>query len=100
GLHIERALGVARAHGRDHHFPALFWTGLVRVALGRVPDAVALLDEAVEIARSTGRSSMLGWMLLARSTAATAAGDTEVALATAEEGVEALPNPGLSAAWA
>jgi DNA-binding NarL/FixJ family response regulator len=100
GLHIERALGVARAHGRDHHFPALFWTGLVRVALGRVPDAVALLDEAVEIARSTGRSSMLGWMLLARSTAAAAAGDTATALDTAQESVDALPGPGLSAGWA
>jgi len=100
GLHIERALGMARAHGRDHHFPALFWTGLVRVALGRVPDAVALLDEAVEIARSTGRSSMLGWMLLARSTAATAAGDSATALDTAQESVGALPGPGLSAGWA
>jgi len=99
-LHIERAIAAARAHGRDHHFPALFWTGLVRVSLGRVPDAVALLDEAVEIARSTGRSSMLGWMLLARSSAATAAGDTETALDTAQESVDALPGPGLSAGWA
>src|SRR6185436_17013553 len=100
GLHIERALGMARAHGRDHHFPSLFWTGLVRVALGRVPDAVALLDEAVEVARSTGRSSMLGWMLLARSTAATAAGDTATELDAAQESVDAMAGLGLSAAWA
>ena len=99
-VHIERALAVGRAHGRDPHFPALVWTGIVRVARGSVPAAAALLDEAVEIARSTGRSSMLGWMLLARSTAASAAGDTDVALATAEESVEALQKPGLSAAWA
>ena len=44
---------------------------------------------------------MLGWMLLARSTAASAAGEADVALATARESVAVLRGPirTLPAAW-
>jgi DNA-binding NarL/FixJ family response regulator len=100
--HIERVLLAGRSFGREIHFPALFWAGTVRTARGRLPQAAALLDEAAEVARSTGRSTMLGWQLLARSLTATAAGDVDLALATAQESADELAHPvsSLSSAWA
>ncbi|MCV2491791.1 AAA family ATPase [Geodermatophilus sp. YIM 151500] len=102
GRHIERVLLAGRSFGRENHFPALFWTGCVRTARGRLPQAAALLDEAAEVARSTGPSTMLGWQLLARSLTATAAGDVDVALATAEESADTMAGPvrSLSSTWA
>ena len=91
--HAERALAAARALGSRHHLPVLFWTGIVRTALGRLAAATSLLDEAVEAARSSGNPAMLGWMLLARSTTASAAGETDVALATAQESVAVAARP-------
>ena len=87
--HAERGLSVAQALGSGHHIPVLFWTGTVRAALGRLRPAATILDEAIEVARSSDNPSMLGWALTARSLVATASGDTDVALATATEGVEA-----------
>lgn len=84
GRHAERALAVTR-----HHVPVMFWTGLVRAALGRLPDAAALLDEAVEIARAAGNDSMLGWTLMARSTVAATCGEAALARTLAEDSVEA-----------
>jgi DNA-binding CsgD family transcriptional regulator len=99
--HAERALAAARAVDSHHHFPVLCWTGMVRTALGRLAEATSLLDEAVEAARSSGNPAILGWMLLARSTTASAAGEADVALATAQESVAVLrgPNRTLPAAW-
>ena len=73
----------------------------VRTALGRLAEATSLLDEAVEAARTSGNPAMLGWILLARSTTASAAGEIEVALATAQESVAVLRGPirTLPAAW-
>nr|WP_221382539.1 LuxR family transcriptional regulator [Actinoplanes polyasparticus] len=84
GRHAERALAVAR-----HHVPVMFWTGLARAALGRLPEAAALLDEAVEVARAAGNPSMLGWTLLARSSVAATCGEAALARTLAEESVEA-----------
>jgi DNA-binding CsgD family transcriptional regulator/tetratricopeptide (TPR) repeat protein len=100
--HAERALAAARALDSHHHFPVLFWTGIVRTALGRLAEATSLLDEAVEAARSSGNPAILGWMLLARSAAASAVGEADVALATAQESVAVLRGPSrtLPAAWA
>jgi tetratricopeptide (TPR) repeat protein len=98
--HAERGLAAARALGSGHQLPVLFWTGTVRAALGRLPAAATLLDEAVEVGRSAGNTSMLGWVLLARSAVATAGGDVDLALAAAEESVEAHPDPrSLPAVW-
>jgi ATP/maltotriose-dependent transcriptional regulator MalT len=99
--HAERALAAARALGSGQHLPVLFWTGIVRTALGQLAEATSLLDEAVEAARSSGNPAMLGWMLLARSTTAGACGEADVALATARESVAVLRGPirTLPAAW-
>ena len=83
----ERGLAAVLTGGSGHHLPILFWTGLVRTALGRLPEATALLDDAVEAARSANSQSVLGRVLYARSLAATACGDTDAALATAKESV-------------
>lgn len=48
-----------------------------------------LTEEAIEVARSSGNGSMLGWVLLARSSAATACGEPALALRTAQESVAA-----------
>ncbi|MEV6495275.1 LuxR C-terminal-related transcriptional regulator, partial [Actinoplanes sp. NPDC051633] len=95
--HAERALEVSR-----HHVPVMFWAGTVRIALGRLPAAAALLDEAVDVARTSGNASMLGWVLLARSTVAAVGGDADTARSAAEESVElhgATANT-LPAVWA
>ncbi|MBM2615698.1 AAA family ATPase [Actinoplanes sp. LDG1-06] len=86
--HAERALGVVR-----HHVPVMFWAGLVRAALGRLPEAAALLDEAIDVARSSGNRSLLGWVLMARSSVAASGGDAGTALVLARESVEAHNDP-------
>ena len=100
--HAERGHAAARLLGSEHHIPVLYWTGTVWTAAGRLPEATSLLDEAVEVARSAGNASMLGWVLIARSFAALAGGDPATALAAAEESVRAhgAPSRTLPAVWA
>ncbi|XVV08877.1 ATP-binding protein [Actinoplanes sp. CA-131856] len=93
--HAERALALS-----GHHVPVMFWAGLVRAALGRLPEAESLLDEAIEVARATGNPSMLGWVLLARSTVATTCGDFTLARTAAEESVTLHTGMTLPAVWA
>jgi DNA-binding NarL/FixJ family response regulator len=90
GAHAERALAVAHATGQGQFLPTLFWTGVVRTALGRVSEAAEVLDAAVEIARLSGHAQGVAWNLAGRSLAATAAGEVETALAMAEEAVDAV----------
>jgi tetratricopeptide (TPR) repeat protein len=101
GAVIERMLSAARARGRGSIVPMLFWTGLIRSALGRLDDAAEVLDTAIEIARLHGHASNLGWTLFGRSIVATAAADVETALACAEESGEVLAelDRSLPAAW-
>jgi DNA-binding NarL/FixJ family response regulator len=90
GAHAERALAVAHATGQGQFLPTLFWTGVTRTALGRLAEAIEVLDAAVEIARVSGHAQGVAWNLAGRSLAAGAAGDVETALATAEEAVESV----------
>jgi DNA-binding NarL/FixJ family response regulator/RecA/RadA recombinase len=90
GIHSERALQIAYATGQGQVLPVLFWTGCIRTRLGRLAEAADVLDAAVEIARLSGHAEGLAWNLFARSLAATAAGDSEAALACGEESAEAL----------
>jgi DNA-binding NarL/FixJ family response regulator len=100
--HAERGLAIARAVGRDHLLPLLFWAGAVRTACGRLTDAAAVYDDAVEVARLSGNAAMLAWNLFGRSTTATAVGDTDLACRTAEESVAVLRGspPVFVAVWA
>jgi DNA-binding CsgD family transcriptional regulator len=100
--HAERGLAIARATGRDHLLPLLFWTGTVRTACGRLAAAAAVLDDAVEMARLSGNPSMLVWNLLGRSATAVAAGDTDLACSAAQESVDVLRGSGrvLLTSWA
>jgi ATP/maltotriose-dependent transcriptional regulator MalT len=88
--HAERALAVARATGQGQFLPTLFWAGVIRTGCGRLAEAADLLDTAVEIARLAAHGQGLAWNLAGRSLAAGAVGDVEVALATAEEAVDAV----------
>jgi DNA-binding NarL/FixJ family response regulator len=87
--HASRALEVARASGRGdplHRlYPVLPRIWYVR---GKLAEAVALLDGAIEGARLLGSPPALAGNLFNRSVVALAAGDLDLALASAEEGVE------------
>jgi ATP/maltotriose-dependent transcriptional regulator MalT len=100
--HAERGLAVARAHGRGQDVPVLFWAGTVRTVVGRLQAAAEVFDTAIEIARLAGHDTGLAWNLQGRSLAATAAGDVETALATAEESVDVLGSqpPVIHSVWA
>jgi ATP/maltotriose-dependent transcriptional regulator MalT len=84
----ERTLAVARATGQAEAFPVPYWVGTIRFMRGRLAEAAELLDAVVEAARLPGYLEVLGWSLMSRSLAATAAGDTGTALACGEEGVD------------
>jgi tetratricopeptide (TPR) repeat protein len=87
--HLARGLAVGRATGQSQLFPLLtqeLALGLAR--LGRLDEALDLLDGAIEAARLAGNAQSLAWTLLNRSWTAMVSGDLESALATAEESAE------------
>ena len=89
GAHAERAIAVGRATGQSEFIPLPYSIlGHVRLLRGRLAEAAELLDDAVEGARLSGNVQALAGNLGNRSFAALAAGDVEIALATAEECVE------------
>ena len=89
GAHAQRALSVARATGQSEYIPLPYSIlGQARLLQGRLAEAGELLDDAVEGARLSGNVQALAGNLVNRSLTALAAGDLELALATAEENVE------------
>jgi hypothetical protein len=87
--HAQRALGIGRATGQGDLFPlVVMMLGGSLWIRGRPLEAGELLDGAVEAARLAGNAQSLAWNLFNRSFAALAAGDLDVALATAQESVE------------
>jgi ATP/maltotriose-dependent transcriptional regulator MalT len=101
--HAARALTLARASGRGdplHRlYPVLPRVWYVR---GKLAEAAELLDDAIEGGRLLGSPPALAGNLFNRSAIALAVGDLDVALATAEEGVELTGHldEGFVAAWA
>jgi DNA-binding NarL/FixJ family response regulator len=102
-VHAGRALTLARATGRGdplHRlYPVLPRIWYVR---GKLAEAAELLDGVIEAGRLLGSPPALAGNLFNRSVVALAAGDLEVALATAEEGVELTRDldEGFVSAWA
>jgi ATP/maltotriose-dependent transcriptional regulator MalT len=89
GAHAERALAVARATGQSEYIPLPYSIlGQVELLRGRLAEAAELLDNAVEGARLSGNVQALAGNLVNRSLTALAAGDLEIALATADENIE------------
>jgi DNA-binding NarL/FixJ family response regulator len=102
-VHASRALAIARATGRADPlfrlYPILPRIWYVR---GKLADAAELLDGAIEAERLLGSPSALAGNSFNRSVVALAVGDLDVALATAEEGVELASDldEGFVTAWA
>jgi ATP/maltotriose-dependent transcriptional regulator MalT len=88
GALAERTLAVARAAGKGDVFPVPYWVGTIRLMRGRLPEAAEILDAVVEAGRLPGYPEVLGWSLMSRSLAATAAGDTVTALECARESMQ------------
>jgi len=101
--HASRAAGLARAAGRGDPlfrlYPILPRIWYVRAKLA---EAAELLDGAIEAGRLLGSPPALAGNLFNRSVIAVAAGDLDLALATAAEGVELTRHldDGFVAAWA
>jgi ATP/maltotriose-dependent transcriptional regulator MalT len=101
--HAQQALTIGRATGQGDQFPLIFPNlGTSLWVQGRVAESAEVLDGAVEAARVVGNVQGLAWNLFNRSFAAFAAGDLELARATAEESVELAKSldPGPVTAWA
>jgi DNA-binding NarL/FixJ family response regulator len=82
-------LAIGRATGQGDVFPLIFpMLGMALWVRGRMAESGDLLDGAVEAARLLDNVQGLAWNLLNRAMAASAAGDVELALATAEESTE------------
>jgi DNA-binding NarL/FixJ family response regulator len=89
GAHAERAIAVGRATGQSEFIPLPYSIlGQVKLLRGQLAEAAELLDNAVEGARLSRNVQALAGNLGNRSFAALAAGDVDIALATAEECVE------------
>jgi DNA-binding CsgD family transcriptional regulator len=101
--HASRAQELARAKGAGDPlfrlYPILPRIWYVR---GKLAEAAELLDGAIEAGRLLGSPPALAGNLFNRSVVAVAAGDLDLALATAEEGVELTRHldHGFVAAWA
>jgi DNA-binding CsgD family transcriptional regulator len=101
--HASRALALARSTGRGDPlfrlYPILPRVWYVR---GKLAEASELLDGAIEGGRLLGSPPALAGNLFNRSVVAVAAGDLDIALATAEEGFELARDldEGFVSAWA
>lgn len=101
--HASRAAGLARATGQGdplfRMYPILPRIWYVRAKLA---EAAELLDGAIEAGRLLGSPPALAGNLFNRSVVALAAGDLDLALATAQEAVELTRDldDGFVTAWA
>ena len=91
GSHAERVIAVARETGQPAFIPFAFMVlAWVRMLRGELADGAETLDAAIEEARLLGNTQSVAGLLLNRSLTAVAAGDLELAAATARR---ASPSP-------
>ena len=84
--HAERALSAATASGQGEAFPALYpVAGYVRWMQGRLDEAAAFFESAVEEAHLLANPHLLAVSLSNRSLVATAMGDARAALESLTE---------------
>jgi ATP/maltotriose-dependent transcriptional regulator MalT len=101
--HAQRALEIRRATGQGELFPLItLMLGGSLWMQGRPLEAEELFDGAVEAARLGGNVYSLAWNLFNLSAAAFAAGDLDMALATAEQSCDLVAGmePGVVSALA
>jgi ATP/maltotriose-dependent transcriptional regulator MalT len=85
-VHASRALRIARERGQGELLLILVETlAGVRRQRGELADAVELLDEGIEAARLLGNTHALVWSLSSRAFVGLPRGETESALALAQE---------------
>ena len=91
GRHAERALDIGRATGQGDLFPLTVPAlGTALWLQGRMAESADVIDGAVDAARLVDNQQGVGWNLFNRSFAALAAGDIDLALATAEQSIDIL----------
>jgi ATP/maltotriose-dependent transcriptional regulator MalT len=89
GSHAERALTIGRATGKGDLFPLIVpMLGGSLWVRGKMAESGEVLDGAIAAARLVDNPQGLAWNLFNRSYAAFAAGDIDLALATAKEAFE------------
>jgi ATP/maltotriose-dependent transcriptional regulator MalT len=100
--HASRALTLARATGRGDPFGLYQILPRVWYVRGKLDAAADLLDGAIEAGRLLGTPPALAGNLFNRSVVALAAGDLDMALTTAEQGVGVTRDldEGFVTAWA
>jgi tetratricopeptide (TPR) repeat protein len=100
--HAGRALTLARATGRGDPFGLYQILPRVWYVRAKLPEAAEILDGAIEAARLLGSPPALAGNLFNRSVIAVAVGDLDIALATAQEGVDLARDldEGFVTAWA
>ncbi len=101
--HAGRALTVARATGQGELFLVLVqMLGRVWLVRGKLAEAAELLDGGTEAARMLGNRQAVVWNLFNRAPVALAAGDVDLAFASAEESVDLSQElgEGFHSAWA
>ena len=89
GRHAERAMRIGRATGQGDLFPLIVpMLGTALWMEGRMAESAEVIDGAVEAARLVDNMQGVAWNLFNRAFGALAAGDVELALATAEESID------------
>ncbi|HKH18169.1 MAG TPA: AAA family ATPase [Solirubrobacteraceae bacterium] len=87
--HVDRAITIARASGEGRLLvPTMLVKGYTFEMQGRVADAIALCETAVEATRLSASPHELSWALFELAFAHYHAGDLEAAIAAAEESAQ------------